>query len=106
MTRWPFRVGRQAEGKASDNDLHLLEVSGGRALHISSAHFEIGWADGRFVLVDRGSACGTIVSGCRIGGSRRGGAVPLSDGDEVVVGTSRSRYVFRFAVEGGSRLFV
>lgn len=54
--------------------------------------------DGLFFLTDRRSACGTIVAGRRIGGRRKGGRTELRDGDEVIVGTSKSPYVFRFRV--------
>ena len=106
VTGYPFRVGRHIENGAAENDLHLYDMNTGRSLHVSAVHFEIEYVDGGFVLVDRGSACGTIVSGRRIGGNRRGGTAPLLDGDELVVGTRRSRYVFRFAVEDGSRELV
>jgi predicted component of type VI protein secretion system len=62
-----------------------------------NTHFAIEWIDGVFVLTDRGSSCGTIVSGTRIGGYRQGGRVELRHGDEVTVGTGRSPYVFRFS---------
>jgi hypothetical protein len=48
------------------------------------------------VLVDRQSTCGTIVEGRVIGGKHVGGAAPLHDGDVIIVGTSSSRYVFKF----------
>ena len=114
VSRWPFRVGRHrrqlADGDAvgqerrgdsepAENDLYLRETNGGHSLHISGTHFEIGLESDGFMLVDRGSACGTIVAGRRIGGHRRGGQARLQDGDEVVVGTSKSPYVFRFAVD-------
>ena len=54
--------------------------------------------DGLFFLADCGSACGTIVAGSRIGGHRKGGRTELRNGDEVVVGTYKSPYVFRFRV--------
>lgn len=119
VTRWPFRVGRdrrqswngdavaverRGEAEPAENDLYLRESNGGHSRHISGAHFEIEQADDGFVLVDRGSACGTIVAGRRIGGHRRGGQTPLRDGDEVVVGTSRSRFIFRFTVDDPGEL--
>ena len=79
------------------NDVYLLEHQS-RTLHISGVHFVIECIDGLFYLTDRGSACGTIVAGRRIGGHRKGGRTELRNGDEVVVGTGRSRYIFRFQV--------
>ena len=112
VSQFPCNVGRehrrpqandsaggppQRDGAAPANDVYLIEDSSGN-LHISSAHFAIDRVDGQFFLIDRGSACGTIVAGRRIGGHRKSGRTDLRDGDEVVVGTSRSRYVFRFQV--------
>jgi hypothetical protein len=113
VTQFPFKVGRERRsylvndrppvgvpqrrrGEAPPlNDVYLLaEASGG--LHISGAHFAIECVDDRFFLVDRGSACGTMVAGNIIGGNRKGGRTELRDGDEVIVGNGRSRFIFRF----------
>jgi pSer/pThr/pTyr-binding forkhead associated (FHA) protein len=77
------------------NDVYLRELPDSTSFHISGEHFEIEYADGRFFLVDRGSACGTIVGGLRVGGRAE-----LRDGDEIVVGTSHSRYIYRFTLVG------
>lgn len=113
LTAFPVRFGRERRtfevgapvsedlrrGDAPPlNDVYLYELPDSTSLHISGVHFEIEYADSRFFLVDRGSACGTIVAGNRIGGHRAGGRTELRDGDEIVVGTSRSRYIYRFAV--------
>ncbi len=91
-------VREQRLGKAPPlNDLYLLEDNS-RTLHISGVHFTIECVEGLFFLIDRGSACGTIVAGRRIGGHRKGGRTELRNGDEVVIGTGRSRYIFRFHV--------
>jgi len=90
-------------GRTPDlNDIYLRELPS-TSLHISGEHFAIEYTGDQFFLVDRGSACGTIVGGQRVGGRRVGGRAPLRDGDEIVVGTSRSRYVFRFDVIEGER---
>lgn len=115
VTQFPFKVGRERRTPESDrhlppevkqrrsgeapplNDLYLREKSN-ESLHISGAHFAIECVDDQFFLVDRGSACGTIVAGRRVGGHREGGRIELRDGDEVIVGTGRSRYVFQFRI--------
>ena len=115
VARFPFNIGREDRSPQTNeplpadapqrrhgvaraqNDLYLREESSG-CRHISREHFAIERVDSRFFLVDRGSACGTIVAGRRIGGHRKGGRTELRDGDEVIVGTSRSRYIFRFRV--------
>ena len=95
----PAKVSEQRHGETPQlNDVYLLEHHYSRSLHISGAHFVIECIDGLFFLIDRGSACGTVVAGRRIGGHRKGGRTELRNGDEVVVGTGRSRYIFRFHV--------
>ncbi len=92
------KMREQRLGEAPQlNDVYLLEHDA-RALPISGAHFVIQCIDGLFFLTDRGSACGTIVAGRRIGGHRKGGRTEVRDGDEVIVGTYKSPYVFRFRV--------
>ncbi len=113
ITQFPFNVGRESRvappanrtpvelrlGVAPQlNDLYLVERAGAHSLHISSGHFAIEYADDRFFLVDRGSACGTIVAGTRIGGHHKGGRTELRDGDQVIVGTYKSPYAFRFEI--------
>ena len=113
VTQFPFKVGRERRSYLADdrlpvdvqqrrrgeappvNDVYLREEASA-SLHISGAHFSIECVDSRFFLVDRGSACGTMVAGDLIGGNRKGGRTELRDGDEVIVGTGRSRYIFRF----------
>lgn len=67
--------------------------------NVSRAHLEIDRSDTGYVLVDRASTCGTIVEGEIVGGATRGGTIALRDGDVILVGTSRTPYVFRFRVE-------
>lgn len=115
LSYFPVTVGRERRLSVADqvlpeaearrlgvaprlNDVYLRELHSSTTLHISGAHFAIEHVDGRFFLVDRGSACGTIVAGTRVRGRRTGGRTELRDGDEVVVGTGRSRYVFRFLI--------
>ena len=112
MTNFPYRVGRESRGtqrtsqgavserrnpgSRPSNDLYLLEHD--EPLNVSRAHFEIDRSDTGYVLVDRASTCGTIVEGQTVGGSTRGGTLPLHDGNVIIVGTSRSPYAFKFRV--------
>jgi len=89
-----LRLGRAPEV----NDLYLMERSWADSLHISREHFAIEHAGSQCFLVDRGSACGTIVSGTHVGGERTGGRTELRSGDEITVGTGTSPYLFRFVV--------
>src|SRR5262245_17734835 len=111
ITEFPFKVGRESRNGTLEkwratlerrrgsvppvNDLYLLEPMS-NALHISREHFAIWHVDGRFVFMDRDSACGTIVSGTMLGGDGTARRVDLKDGDEIVVGSAASPYVFRF----------
>lgn len=111
MRHFPFRFGREGRiGTASpsrsgddrraactapSNDHYLLDR--GTPLNISREHFQIERVGrGRFDLVDRGSACGTIVSGNIVGGEYTSERIPLEDGDTIIVGTPQSPYVFSF----------
>jgi len=106
----PFRVGRESRGlpppagrtiaerrkreRHPTNDLYLPEP--GEPFNVSREHFQIQHNGTSYVLVDRQSACGTLVEGTVVGGRGTGGAVPLHDGDVIIVGTSSSQYVFKF----------
>ena len=110
ISGFPFRVGREsraghrvaprviAERRKSEartnNELYLVET--GEPFNVSREHFQIDHNGTQFILTDRQSACGTLVEGRVIGGQHVGGAVPLKDGDVIIVGTSASRYAFKF----------
>jgi pSer/pThr/pTyr-binding forkhead associated (FHA) protein len=112
ITKFPFRVGRESRGAPrvaprtiaerrksetrSSNQLYLPEHH--EPFNVSREHFQIDHNGTRFILTDRQSACGTLVEGRLVGGQNKGGAVPLRDGDVIIVGTSASRHVFKFRV--------
>ena len=113
ITRFPFSVGRERRTAATKvvisverrmkvvpplNDTCLVEPT--QRHHVSGEHFRIDFTQGKFVLTDRGSMCGTTVNGKTIGGQRRGGHTELHDQDEIAVGDAASQYVFEFRVEG------
>jgi hypothetical protein len=110
----PFRVGRESRlgvvkggleimerrklDHAPTNDLYLVDA--GPELNISREHFQIeSDGNGGYVLVDRGSACGTVAGESVINGGDEGGLCPLSHGNVIVVGTPQSPYAFKFLVE-------
>lgn len=113
IKRFPFSVGRESRNSealisvdrrysfsSKINDLYLPEST--RQHYMSREHFRIDFAQGVFVLTDRGSVCGTIVNGKTIGGHRGGGHTDLHDGDEIVVGDPASPFIFEFRFDGGS----
>lgn len=117
ITRFPFKVGRENRlaaladpslierrlGNAPQlNDVYLVEPPPAGLSHVSREHFAIEHEVDQFVLVDRGSACGTIVAGKQVDGNRTGGRTELRSGDEIIVGTHGSPFVFRFELEGRS----
>jgi hypothetical protein len=111
IRHFPFRVGRESRGAMVDgeflrterprfgnrkptNDLYLVEA--GEQMEISREHFQIESTAQGYLLVDRGSACGTTVGGIHIGGGDTGGSAPLKDGDTIGIGTESTRYLFTF----------
>jgi len=105
---FPFKVGRESRmgemprypdsrrraDSIQNNDLYISEP--GSLLNVSREHFQIEARNGGFYLVDRGSACGTLVEGVSVGGDRAGGERALASGDVIIVGTSASRHAFKF----------
>ncbi len=113
IDHFPYRVGRERrvaliageyrsierrEGDAPPtNELYLLDL--GEKLNVSREHFQIEQdPDGGYALLDRGSACGTIVDGQPVGGQDRGGRCPLKNGSQIRVGISTSPYLFEFVI--------
>jgi len=93
----PASVGERRAGTAPQvNDLYLIEV--GEVHDVSREHFQIEFEEGRYFIADRGSACGTLVDGRKVGGDRRGERVEIHDHDVIIVGTSKSRFVFKFRI--------
>jgi len=118
MHGFPFLVGRESRGLGTsgslehgenrrgsscpNNDCYLEHA--GRGRFISREHFQIEKrANGAFYLIDRGSICGTTVAKAFIGGAGIGGECELKHGDEIILGSSRSPYRFRFAAQGSRR---
>jgi len=107
----PFRVGRECRvsvrplpfpeshrrpDSAPNNDLYLLEL--GNVLNVSRDHFHIDRQGDTFVIIDRGSICGTLVEGEPVGEKRIGGWKPLHNNDVIIVGGSESRFLFKFVL--------
>ncbi len=113
IDRFPFRVGRECRTAVSKvmaverrrgmapplNDLYLVEPVPQLDPVVSREHFLIDFTEGKFVLTDRGSMCGTTVNGKIIGGDRRGGHTELHDQDEISLEAEGSPFVFKFRVE-------
>lgn len=113
IERFPFKVGRESRvgvgsrGVGEDrrdgttapqlNDLYILDP-GGEIIHVSREHFQIEQYGDDYVLVDRASACGTLVEGRLVGGDRQGGRVALHDHDVIIAGSEDSPFVFKFRV--------
>jgi hypothetical protein len=114
LDRFPFRVGREgrknapknrrrlrerrtAASVAKTNELYVKDF--GKSVNVSREHFQIeAKDDGSYELVDRGSACGTIVSDQVVGGNFIGGRCPLKFGDSIIVGTRESTIAFEFCL--------
>lgn len=110
---FPFRVGRESRGKIVDGVFHRIErplqgghqptndiylADAGELLQISREHFRIERTVTGYQVVDRGSVCGMMVGGVRIGGNETGGTAPLRDGDEIHIGTDITPFRYAFIV--------
>lgn len=108
----PFRVGRESrklrfteqglvgerrKAATPNNDLYLEEKD--EPMNVSREHFLIDRDAEGFFLRDRGSRCGTLVEGEMAGGGDRPGRAALKDHDVIIVGTSSSRFIFKFRLE-------
>jgi pSer/pThr/pTyr-binding forkhead associated (FHA) protein len=111
IAAFPFRAGRESRltnrkavppdprrhpDSSPNNDIYLCET--GTVYNVSREHFLIDYREGTYVLVDRGSACGTLVEGELVGEKRAGGWRRLENNDVIIVGTSESRFVFKFVI--------
>ena len=110
IRQFPFRVGRESRNNpraaassappgrrgatVPNNDLYLVET--GNVLNVSREHFLIDIKNGDYVVIDRGSSCGTLVEGEIVGDRRQGGWRRIRDQDVIIVGTSESKFVFKF----------
>ena len=92
ITRFPFNVGRALQV----NDASIVDAQ--HVKQVSREHFVVDHADDGYWLIDRSSACGTIVAGTHIGGERRGGRIQLRDGDLITIGNGKSPYTYRFQI--------
>jgi hypothetical protein len=113
LTVFPFRFGRESREPhrrrpmakldrrlheaPPNNEFYLLDF--GEPLHISREHFQIERDEQRtYFVVDRGSACGTIVNSVAIGPHRQSAFAIIESGATILVGTQTTPYSFRFEV--------
>jgi pSer/pThr/pTyr-binding forkhead associated (FHA) protein len=111
ITHFPFKVGRESRtvARSADvqdprrrpdsihtNDLYIHEP--GTILNVSRKHFLIDYRDGVHVIVDLDSSCGTLLEGEPVGERNKGGWRRLENNDVIIVGTSESRFIFKFVI--------
>lgn len=113
---FPFKIGRESrvqkvngrierverpaqEENEPNNDLYLLDR--GPLLNVSREHIKLEKHNGVYMLLDRGSACGTKVVDCVTGAEERGSSFVLKDGDTIVLGADETNFKFKFiSLEG------
>jgi len=118
MREFPFRIGRESRldvhpwkmsgderrsGLAlPNNDLYLDQL--GKGHFISREHLQIEQGEGNaFLVVDRGSICGTTVGDTFVGGMGKGGMCRMQDGDTLIIGPAHSHIRFRFEMKPAHR---
>lgn len=111
IRKFPFRIGRESrikringklerieraklDDRAPSNDLYLIDD--GHLLNISREHLQIEKNGSEYLLVDRGSACGTRVGEAVAGGHDAIGRLKLMDGDVIAIGAKSTPYLFQF----------
>jgi len=111
--KYPFRIGREARvdfvdgevilqerhklgGHEPNNDVYLLD--NGDFLQISREHCSIVNNKDTYMLLDRGSACGSMVNNFQVGGDDQNGSCPLKDGDIITLGSKDSQYKYKFVL--------
>lgn len=116
---FPFKIGRESRVRTIDgkierverpkpddrepsNDLYLVDR--GQLLNISREHLQIEKTESGYVLVDRGSACGSKIENRAVGGNDEGGRGELADGDVIGIGAKGTPYLYRFITLNGYRL--
>jgi CRP-like cAMP-binding protein len=92
----PFRIGRQDQmGEDDVLSLNDLSIADRPPYSVARNHCMLSRIEDELVVVDRGSATGTLVNGKRIGGDRSRGRAALTAGEnELVLGTASSPYKF------------
>ena len=114
INNFPFLIGRDQRMKRSNGKEYVAErrkhhgspanhcylIEKHSPMYISREHFALDYlGNNRFTLIDRNSACGTMVENERVGGHDSGGAIDLKPGQTIRVGTCNSPYLFRFDVD-------
>jgi pSer/pThr/pTyr-binding forkhead associated (FHA) protein len=111
IRKFPFRIGRESrikringklerieraklDDREPSNDLYLIDD--GHLLNISREHLQIERNGNEYLLIDRGSACGTRVGEAVVGGHDAIGRLTLMDGDIIAIGAKSTPYLFQF----------
>ncbi len=80
------------------NDLYIVEWPNADGFHVSREHLLIDNVDGRHLVIDRGSACGTIVGSIPISIDAENYWTEIRNDDLLVVGGPRSPFRYRFSI--------
>jgi pSer/pThr/pTyr-binding forkhead associated (FHA) protein len=111
IRKFPFRIGRESrvkkingkmerieraklDDREPSNDLYLIDD--GHLLNISREHLQLEKNGSEYLLIDRGSACGTRVGDVVVGGHDDIGRLILTDGDIIAIGSKSTPYLFQF----------
>jgi len=107
---YPFKIGREArvqyidgkviiqerhklDGEEPNNDVYLLD--NGEYLQISREHCLIHELDGKLIIKDRDSACGTMINEKMLNVNN---SHVLEDGDIITIGSEESQYKYKFVL--------
>ncbi len=113
ITTFPFKFGRESRlalynpalsfedrrnvRSSKSNDCYLIDS--GKRMQISRDHLQIEKTDNNtYEVLDRGSACGTIVNSQYLGIKKESQRCEIKDGYLIVIGTYKSRFIFKFRI--------
>ena len=113
MFEFPFKVGRESRMAENERGLFvklrifsdiskpnndIYWINNTENLEISKEHFQIEKKDRDYFIKDRNSTLGTKLNNQEIGKKRDTQSHLLKDGDIIKIGSSNSKYEFKFLI--------
>lgn len=99
IQKFPFRIGRRPLHEMLSFSHRDLLLDDCEPFNVSRAHCSIAKVHEDIFLIDEGSALGTIVNGCRVGGSSGERQIRCDQGsNEIILGSPNSHHQFELRI--------